>query len=145
VRGLLYGMNKSRAAEKRGPRTKHKYLRGDLLDQNCPTRLVLDSIGDMWTSMVVYLLARNGPMRFNVLARCATGISAKVLTQTLRRLERDGLVTRSVEPTRPPAVTYALTPLGATLSPVLEGIRQWAETNVPAILTHRASYEAADS
>ena len=114
--------------------------RGDLFDPDCPTRHMLDAVGDKWTGIVVILLA-DGPCRFNELARIAEGISYKMLTQTLRRLERDGFATRTVEPTRPPSVTYALTPLGRDLLPVLQMLRTWAETHVGTILAARKRYD----
>lgn len=110
---------------------------GDLLDPNCPTRHLIDAIGDKWTSIIIVILDRAGPTRFNELARLAN-ISFKVLTTTLRRLERDGFVSREVLPSRPPAVTYALTPLGESLLPVLAILRAWAEANVSTIVRSRA-------
>lgn len=114
--------------------------RWDLFDPQCPTRQLVDAIGDKWTSILIVLLDRDGPTRFNELARRAH-ISFKVLTTSLRRLERDGLVSRMVEPTRPPSVTYALTPLGASLIPVLGAIRAWAESNVSSILEARSVHD----
>ncbi len=99
----------------------------------------MDAIGDKWTAIVLILLDRHGPTRFNELGRLAPGISFKMLTQTLRRLERDGLVSRSVEPTRPPAVTYELTPLALDLVPLIEQIRSWAETHVAQIVAARTA------
>ncbi len=112
----------------------------DLLDPLCPTRQVVDAIGDKWTSILIIFLDLLGPTRFNELARHAQ-ISFKVLTAVLRRLERDGFVTRTVVPTRPPAVTYALTPLGISLLPVLATVRVWAEANVPKIAEARVKHD----
>lgn len=114
--------------------------RGDLFDPDCPTRTVIDLIGDKWTAIVVLLLDE-GPLRFNELSRVAEGISYKMLTQTLRRLERDGYITRTVTPTRPPAVTYALAPLGRSVVPVLDGLRAWSERHIGAIAHARTTFD----
>jgi DNA-binding HxlR family transcriptional regulator len=92
----------------------------------------LARIGDKWTVLVVELL-RNGPMRFNEIRRTINGISQRMLTLTLRGLERDGLVTRTVYPTIPPRVEYELTSLGRTLREPLGAIAEWARTHRPAI------------
>lgn len=107
----------------------------------CPTRTVLDSIADKWSTLVIDLLA-GGPRRFGALRRSIDGISQKMLTQTLRNLERDGLVSRTVYPTTPPSVEYALTPLGRTLTAPIAAIRQWAEQNIEQVLAARAAYDA---
>ena len=88
--------------------------RGDVYAANCPTRLLLDRIADKWTVLLLTTLA-GGPMRFNALKRRIEGVSQKMLSQTLRQLERDGLVDRTVEARVPVSVTYAITPLGSTL------------------------------
>ena len=85
----------------------------------CPTRLVLDRIADKWAVLVLGLLG-DGPVRFNQLRRRIQGISQKMLSQTLKSLERDGLVSRKVTPTVPVTVEYAVTPLGRTLSATVE-------------------------
>jgi DNA-binding HxlR family transcriptional regulator len=105
-------------------------------DEDCPTRVVLDRIADKWTVLLMGLLAE-GPKRFSQLKREVGGISQKMLTQTLRSLEGDGLLTRTVTPTVPVTVTYALTPLGRSLSETLEGVRLWAEENIQAVLAAR--------
>jgi DNA-binding HxlR family transcriptional regulator len=97
------------------------------LDANCPSRRALDLIADKWTSLVIYIL-RDGPQRYTQLKRQIGGISQKMLTQTLRKLEEEGLVTRTVYPTAPPAVEYALTPLGETFLQPLLGLLDWAQT-----------------
>jgi len=119
--------------------------RGDLFDEQCPTRWLLDSIGGKWTSMIVKVLAEEptGEVRFSELRRRAPGISQKMLSQTLRSLERDGLVSRRVEPTVPPRVHYALTSLGRSLETRLAGLRDWAETHMPVVDDARAAYDAA--
>jgi DNA-binding HxlR family transcriptional regulator len=103
----------------------------------CPTRVVLDRIADKWTVLVIGLLV-DGPVRFNQLRRRIEGISQKMLTQTLRNLETDGLVSRTVIATVPVTVEYALTPLGHSLARTLSGVRHWAEENIEAVLKARA-------
>jgi DNA-binding HxlR family transcriptional regulator len=111
---------------------------------NCPTRVVLDRVADKWAVLVLGLLV-DGPVRFNRLRRVIEGVSQKMLTQTLRNLEADGLVTRTVFPTVPVTVEYALTPLGRSLAGVLEGVRRWSEENVEAILKARERNRARPS
>src|SRR5262249_43812771 len=100
----------------------------DVYDKNCPTRHALDRIADKYTVLIVVFL-HNRPRRFSELQRTITGISQKMLTQTLRSLERDGLITRTIYPEVPPRVEYALTPLGETLITPLAALREWAETH----------------
>lgn len=100
---------------------------------------VLDRIGDKWTIMVVGGLS-NGPMRFNALLRLIDGVSHRMLTLTLRGLEQDGLVKRTVYPTVPPKVEYELTEVGTSLIEPLRTLSSWAETNFPAIEAARASF-----
>ena len=102
----------------------------------------LARIGDKWTVLVVELL-RNGPMRFNKLRSTINGISQRMLTLTLRGLERDGLVTRTVYPTIPPRVEYELTPLGRTLRAPLGAIAEWARANRPMIERAQTLFDAA--
>ena len=104
------------------------------------TREILDRIGDKWSLYIVAMLA-NGPRRFNELKRSIDGISQRMLTLTLRGLERDGLVSRRVLPTTPVAVEYALTPLGETLIAPMAAIHAWAEAHVPEMLAARRAYE----
>jgi DNA-binding HxlR family transcriptional regulator len=99
-----------------------------------------DRIGDQWTTLIVDTL-EDGPRRFNEI-RDAMGISPKILTQTLRALERDGLLTRSAYPEMPPRVEYELTPLGLTLRRPLAAIRDWAEAHVHEILAAREEADA---
>jgi len=101
----------------------------------------LARIGDKWTVLVVELL-QEGPLRFNEIRRMISGISQRMLTITLRGLERDGLVTRTVYPTIPPRVEYELTALGRTLREPLVAIAEWARTNRPAILEARKLFDA---
>ncbi|SIR63966.1 winged helix-turn-helix transcriptional regulator [Williamsia sterculiae] len=107
--------------------------RGDLYDTRCPTRELLDRVGSKWTVMVVLRLAEVDTLRFAELRRSAPGVSQKMLTQTLRRLETDGLVARRVEPVSPPAVHYSLTDLGRTLVPALTALKEWAETHMRTV------------
>jgi DNA-binding HxlR family transcriptional regulator len=113
---------------------------GNVYDQQCPTRMVLDRLADKWTVLVVGLLA-HGTRRFGELRRDITGISPKVLTQTLRALERDGLITRRVYASVPPKVEYRLTPLGRTLIHLVEEIREWAETHIEAVLDAQSAFD----
>jgi DNA-binding HxlR family transcriptional regulator len=105
-------------------------------DARCPSRTALNRIGDRWTALIVGVLAER-PHRFGELRRGVDGISQKMLTQTLRSLERDGLVSRTVFPTVPVTVEYALTDLGETLVPVLAAIRDWAEDHIAEVLVAR--------
>ncbi len=107
----------------------------------CPLRDILDRVGDKWSVLVVILL-RDGRMRFSDLRRAIEGISQRMLTQTLRQLERDGLVDRTVYPSVPMRVEYELTPLGRTLIDPLTALAQWGENNRSAILTSRAAYDS---
>ncbi|WP_067503955.1 helix-turn-helix domain-containing protein [Actinoplanes sp. TFC3] len=113
---------------------------GDVFNPACPTRDLLDRIGDKWTSMLVKVLAEAHPQErgFAVLRRAMPGISHKMLSQTLRNLAQDGLLTRRVEPATPPRTYYALTPLGLSLDAPLAAVRAWAEANMPAIRDNRA-------
>lgn len=107
----------------------------------CPTRLILNRIADKWTVLVMILL-ESETQRFSHLQREIGGISQKMLTQTLRGLERDGLVTRKVYATVPPKVEYALTPLGHTLKDMLYAIKTWSEANIEAVLSAQKNYDA---
>jgi DNA-binding HxlR family transcriptional regulator len=107
----------------------------------CAVREVLDRIGDKWSVMVVGML-RDGPLRFNELRRSIEGVSQRMLTRTLRALERDGLVTRTVHATVPPAVEYALSPSGRTLLEPIMALHSWAERHRAAIGEARARFDA---
>jgi DNA-binding HxlR family transcriptional regulator len=117
---------------------------GNLFDPDCPTRLVLDRIGDKWTVLVVLLLS-DGPMRFSELRGHLGRVAPKVLTQTLRRMERDGLVTREIYAQVPPRVDYTLTDLGQSLIEPIVVLGDWAEINVNRIAAAQASYDARDN
>ncbi|MGC4938531.1 winged helix-turn-helix transcriptional regulator [Kribbella sp. DT2] len=112
--------------------------RGDLFSPACPTRRLLDRVGGKWVAMIVKTLAESGELRYAELKRRTPGVSAKMLTQTLRGLEDDHLVARRVEATVPPAVFYALTPLGRSLDEPLAALRDWAETHMAEIDDHRS-------
>ncbi len=115
--------------------------RGDVFEPLCPTRDLLDRIADKWTVLLLIMLDR-GPTRFNALKRQIGGVSQKMLSQTLRQLERDGLVTRTVEATTMPvAVTYALTPLGETLVRALLPMIDWAEGRMAEVRRAREAYD----
>lgn len=101
---------------------------------------VLNRVGDKWSMLIVMILA-NGPKRFNELKREIDGISQRMLTLTLRGLERDGLVSRTVEPTVPPRVTYELTDLGESLRIPVKALGDWAIEHIPCI---RAAQERFD-
>jgi DNA-binding HxlR family transcriptional regulator len=103
-------------------------------------REVLSRVGDKWSVLIVGLLDR-GPVRFNALRRSVEGISQRMLTLTLRGLERDGIVTRTVEPTTPPSVEYALTPLGRSLLKPIGALALWAEQNRTAVSEARAKFD----
>lgn len=114
----------------------------DVYEDRCPTRMVLDRIADKWAVLILDRL-EDGPVRFNAIRREIRGISQKVLSQTLKKLERDGLVTRTVYPTVPVTVEYALTPLGRTLTETVSALAHWAEHNMDAVLAAQATYDAA--
>lgn len=105
----------------------------------CPSRQVLDLIADKWTAIVIYCLSK-GTKRYSELQREIGGISQKMLTQTLRSLERDGIVSRMVYPVVPPMVEYSLTPLGETLIEPLSQLCKWAETHIPEVEAARDRY-----
>lgn len=112
----------------------------ELFTLNCPTQQILDVIGNKWSVVVLYCLAYR-PRRYNELQRSIEGISQKVLTQTLRRLERHGLLERRVLSKMPPNVEYALTPLGETLIEPLFAIAQWSRQNFSEVVKAREAYD----
>lgn len=107
----------------------------------CPVRDVLDRVGDAWSVLVILELAQ-GPCRFNALRRVIDGISQRMLSVTLRHLERDGLVSRTVLPTAPPQVEYALTDRGRSLHAAVDALNDWALAHQPGIRDSRASFDA---
>ncbi|MGV4980910.1 winged helix-turn-helix transcriptional regulator [Streptomyces sp. NRAIS4] len=112
----------------------------DVYSAPCPSRAALDRIADKWTVLIVGVL-NDGPRRYGELRDTIDGVSEKMLTQTLRSLERDGLVARTVTPTVPPKVEYRLTDLGRTLQEPLAAIRDWAERHINAVEAARLRYD----
>lgn len=112
----------------------------DVYQQNCPTRLLLDHIADKWASLILWRLSER-PIRFNELRRQVEGISTKVLSQALKSLERDGLISRAVFATVPVTVEYSITPLGLTLSEKISAVTAWAEQNIEAVLDAQQQYD----
>ncbi|MGK7928014.1 MAG: winged helix-turn-helix transcriptional regulator [Spirulina sp.] len=111
-----------------------------IYDRDCPTRQVLEVIGDKWSVILLYALAY-GTKRYSELDRRIDGISQKVLTQTLRSLERHGLVHRQVYPEVPPRVEYSLTSLGESLIDPLLSLANWSRTNFTEVLDRRDRYD----
>lgn len=107
-----------------------------VLSPGCPSRVVLDRIADKWTALIIQVLARR-TLRYNALRREIGEISQKMLTQTLRSLERDGLVQRKVHPDATPRVEYALTALGRTLIEPLQGLCRWSEKHLAQLEENR--------
>ena len=113
----------------------------DIFVAECPSRRLLDRMSDKWVTLVLCAL-EDEPQRYSQLARTIAGVSQKMLTQTLRSLERDGMLTRTVTPTVPVTVTYELTGLGRSLLVVFAGLKDWAESHMDAVLEARASYDS---
>ena len=113
----------------------------DVFDASCPARQVLDLVADKWAVLVLYALA-GGTKRTGELQRAVDGISTKMLTQTVRDLERNGLVTRTVHPVVPPKVEYELSPLGETLAETLGALCRWAEEHLEDVERARADVAA---
>jgi len=139
------------AAQKRA-RAKVDY---DAFLAACPSRQLLARISDKWVALILAALGSDGPhdagidcvdeprsMRYSELSRRLAGVSQKMLTQTLRSLERDGLVTRTLTPTVPVTVTYELTGLGLSLQAVMRDVKDWAEAHMDDVLAHRDEYDA---
>ena len=110
-------------------------------DSKCPTRVVLDRIADKWTVLVLGLLCER-PLRFNQLRREIDGLTQKMLSQTLKALERDGLVARKVIPSAPVTVEYSITPLGATLSATVDELQRWARDHIGEVVEAHRRYDA---
>jgi DNA-binding HxlR family transcriptional regulator len=115
----------------------------NVYEENCPTRMVLDHIADKWAALILWKLT-DKPIRFNQLRRDIEGISQKVLSQTLKQLERDGLINRQAFATVPVTVEYSVTPLGHTLAEKMAGISLWAQDNIDQVLAAQAKYDAVD-
>src|ERR1700710_1129483 len=107
---------------------------------DCPTRQILDRVGDKW-AVLILLLVRHEPMRFNALRRTIEGISQKMLSQVLKSLERDGLVRRRAIATVPVTVEYSITPLGLTLATALDPLRDWAEHHLKDVSAAQRRYD----
>jgi DNA-binding HxlR family transcriptional regulator len=117
-------------------------LDAELYQGNCPTRAILDRIADKWTVLLITILAGSEKRRFNELRRMIGGISQKMLTQTLRDLERDGLIGRRLYPEIPPRVEYALTPLGRTLCAPINALAEWAHAHIDEVRLAQSSFDA---
>jgi DNA-binding HxlR family transcriptional regulator len=112
---------------------------------DCPSRQLLDRISDKWVALILAALGGDGeprPMRYSELSRRLAGVSQKMLTQTLRSLERDGLITRTVRPTVPVTVIYEPTRLGLSLQQVMRGVKEWAEAHMDEVLSSREDYDS---
>ena len=120
---------------------RKKSASASVMDAQCPSRLVLDRIADKWTALIIQVLG-NGTLRYAELQRTIGGISQKMLTQTLRSLERDGLVQRKVHPVVPPKVEYSLTRLGRTLIEPLHALCCWSEKHLAELEANRARAKA---
>ncbi len=113
----------------------------DVLDPDCPSRVVFGRIGERWSMFVILALA-DGTLRFTQLRARVGVVTPKVLTETLRALESDGLVERRSYPDSPPRVEYSLTPLGRSLLEPIQAMRVWAEAHVPEVLASRERHRA---
>lgn len=116
-------------------------MKPNVFNAKCPTRQVLDRIADKWTVLTVSALSKE-TKRFTQIRREIDGISQKMLTQTLRSLERDGLVKRTVYPTVPPKVEYQLTSLGLTLVDLVKNIQAWSERHIEKVLSAQTDYDS---
>jgi DNA-binding HxlR family transcriptional regulator len=114
----------------------------DVYARACPTRVVLDRLADKWVVLILARLA-DEPMRFNRLRREIDGVSQKVLSQALKGLERDGLITRRAFATVPVTVEYSIAPLGATLAKTVSQLAHWAEENIEQVIEAQQRYDAA--
>jgi DNA-binding HxlR family transcriptional regulator len=142
-------MPTTKAAQNRA-QAKAEY---DAFLAGCPSRQLLARISDKWVALILAALGSDGPhprqdcageprsMRYSELSRRLSGVSQKMLTQTLRSLERDGLLTRTVTPTVPVTVTYELTDLGLSLQNLMQGIKAWAESHMDDVLANRDEYD----
>ncbi len=125
--------------------TKFSEWTGLTLDPTlCPVRDVLSRLGDKWTTLILLALSAE-PRRFSALQKLVPDISRRMLTQTLRDLERDGLISRTVYPTKPPSVEYALTPLGESMLEPVARLVAWADDHHAAISAARRSYDDAEA
>ena len=111
---------------------------------NCRAREMLVRVADKWSMYVIHVLAHEGPLRFSDLRRRVDGVSQRMLTVTLRGLERDGLVSRTMYPEMPPRVEYALTPLGATLREIVRALIDWSGAHLAEVDAARARYDSQE-
>jgi DNA-binding HxlR family transcriptional regulator len=116
-------------------------MKANAYSADCPTRQILDRVGDKW-AVLILLLLRHEPLRFNRLRRDIEGISQKMLSQVLKSLERDGLVKRHAIATVPVTVEYSITPLGKTLAAAVDPLRDWAERNLKDVQSAQRRYDA---
>jgi DNA-binding HxlR family transcriptional regulator len=121
---------------------RQRRRRGNLYDANCPSRIILDHVTSRWGSLVLIVLL-DGTHRFSELVRAIGGVSEKMLAQTLHSLETDGLLTRTVHPTIPPKVEYALTKLGHEAALHIRTLTDWVEENVSTVLKHQSKRAVA--
>ena len=141
----------TRTAAQNRAQTKAEY---DAFLAACPSRKLLDRLSDKWVTLILAALGSDGShqlgdsctgeprsMRYSELARLLAGVSQKMLTQTLRSLERDGLVTRTATPTVPVTVSYELTDLGLSLHHMMRALKTWAELHMDEVLANRATYD----
>ncbi|GAD11512.1 helix-turn-helix domain-containing protein [Gluconobacter japonicus] len=124
------------------PASRPQSLCFNVYAKDCPTRMVLDRLGDKWALLVLDRL-QNDVVRFNALKRDIHGISQKVLSQVLKNLERDGLILRTAYPTVPVTVEYSLKPLGTTLIAAVSSLTHWAETHMSEIQDAQHLYDAS--
>ncbi|WP_067570942.1 winged helix-turn-helix transcriptional regulator [Nocardia acidivorans] len=120
------------------PLVESSGLPADVYSAKCPTRQVLDHIAGKWTVLIIDALRQDGTMRYTDLSRRIGGVSQKMLTQTLRSLETDGFLTRTVHPTIPPRVEYELTELGHSLAEPIAALRNWTEQHINEVERARA-------
>lgn len=133
----------NRLPARQGLAVRFEQWSADAFDTSrCPVRGVLDRLGDKWSTLIVIALARR-PHRFGEVRRAVPDISKRMLTQTLRDLERDGLISRQVFPTKPPSVEYRLTAMGESLLEPLNALVAWAEANQAGIGAARVAFDAA--
>jgi DNA-binding HxlR family transcriptional regulator len=124
--------------------SRQRRRRGNLHDANCPSRIVLDHITSRWGSLVLLTLL-DGTQRFSELVRGIGGVSEKMLAQSLKALEADGLVLRTVYPTIPPKVEYSLTNLGTEVAEHIKALTNWVEDNVSEIMRYRAKHSPLEA
>ncbi|MFF3333418.1 winged helix-turn-helix transcriptional regulator [Streptomyces sp. NPDC002888] len=122
-------------------RREQARLEYDAFIRGCPTNQLLGRLSDKWVSLVVAALSGGGPLRYSDLGRKIAGVSPKMLTQTLRTLERDGILARTVTPSVPVRVDYELTPLGRSLALLLTAVKDWAENHIDEVHAARERYD----